>query len=498
MAEYALELSGVCKSFGGVPVLKNVDFRLRKGSICALVGGNGAGKSTLMKILTGIYTKDSGRLRVNGEEVIIRNYNEAKKYGISLIFQELGLIPTLTVAENIFLNKELRRGKFLDDKRMEEKAEKLLESLGLEVNVREKVENLSVGTCQLIEIAKALSDNTSILVMDEPTASLSDKETEILFRIVEDLKQRGISIVYISHRMKEIFRIADDITVLYGGETVAAKPVEEYTLESVIDYMLGGKQNEQLMTWKDRTAPIGKELALKVENLCVENLVKDVSFEVHQGEVVGLAGLMGSGRTEILECIFGLRRKTGGRIFLEGKEVNFRNVREAVRARVALVPEDRRREGLVLSHTLRDNMVVTNFEQVRAAGVLSAKKSNAVSEKAIRDLKIRAESANTRMVNLSGGNQQKVVIAKWMNINPKLIMMDEPTAGVDIHAKSEIIELIRGFVSQGHSVIFVSSELSEMMAVCDRIIILHDGRKTGELTHKEINSEEVLQRAIQI
>ena len=498
MTEYALELSGVCKSFGGVPVLKDVDFRLRKGSICALVGGNGAGKSTLMKILTGIYTKDSGTLRVNGKEVSIRNYNEARKYGISLIFQELSLIPTLTVAENIFLNKELRRGRFLDYNEMEKRAEELLESLGMTVDVRQKVQDLSVGTCQLIEIAKALSDHTSILVMDEPTASLSDKETEILFRIVEGLKKRGISIVYISHRMKEIFRIADDITVLYGGKMVAAKPAEEYTLESVIDYMLGGQQNERLMIWKDRTVPVGEELALKVEDLCVENLVKNVSFDVHQGEVVGLAGLMGSGRTEILECIFGLRKKTGGRLFLEGKEINFRSVREAVRERVALIPEDRRREGLVLSHTLRDNVVVTNFKQVRKRGLLSVKKSNAVSEKAIRDLKIRAESADTKMVNLSGGNQKKVVISKWMNINPRLIMMDEPTAGVDIHAKSEIIELIRGFVSKGHSVIFVSSELSEMIAVCDRIIILHDGIKTGELTHREITSEEVLQRAIQI
>lgn len=497
MTDYALELTGVCKSFGGVPVLKDMDFRLEKGSICALVGGNGAGKSTLMKILTGIYTKDSGKLKVNGKEVVIRNYNEAKKQGISLIFQELSLIPTLTVTENIFLNKELRKGRFLDYKKMEKKAEKLLESLGMKVDVRRKVQELSVGTCQLIEIAKALSDNTSILVMDEPTASLSDKETEILFKIVEDLKKRGISIVYISHRMKEIFRIADHITVLYGGKAVASKPVGEYTLESVINYMLGGSQNEQLMVWKDRTVPVGEELTLKVENLCVENLVKDVSFKVRQGEVVGLAGLMGSGRTEILECIFGMRKKTGGHIFLEGKEVNFRNVREAVRERVALIPEDRRREGLVLSHTLRDNMVVTNFKQVRKAGLLSVKKSTAVSEKAIKDLKIRAESPNTKMVNLSGGNQQKVVIAKWMNINPRLIMMDEPTAGVDIHAKSEIIELIRRFVSEGHSVIFVSSELSEMLAVCDRVVILHDGIKTGELTHQEINSEEVLQRAIQ-
>lgn len=278
---------------------------------------------------------------------------------------------------------------------------------------------------------------------------------------------------------------------------MASKPVGEYTLESVINYMLGGSQNEQLMVWKDRTVPVGEELTLKVENLCVENLVKDVSFKVRQGEVVGLAGLMGSGRTEILECIFGMRKKTGGHIFLEGKEVNFRNVREAVRERVALIPEDRRREGLVLSHTLRDNMVVTNFKQVRKSGLLSVKKSTAVSEKAIKDLNIRAESPNTKMINLSGGNQQKVVIAKWMNINPRLIMMDEPTAGVDIHAKSEIIELIRRFVSEGHSVIFVSSELSEMMAVCDRVVILHDGIKTGELTHQEINSEEVLQRAIQ-
>lgn len=497
MADYVLELEGIRKAFGGVPVLQDVDFRLERGSIHALVGGNGAGKSTLMKILTGVYVKDAGVCRVNGRETVIRNYNDAKKQGISLIFQELSLIPTLSVSENIFLNKEIRKGRFLDVKAMNEKARKLLLSLGIDIDVEEKIQNLSVGCCQLIEIAKALSSNTSVLVMDEPTASLSDKETEILFQIIDGLKKKGISIIYISHRMNEIFRIADCISVLCGGKMAASKPVSEYTLESLIECMLGGKKNEQAMVWKERETPVGEKVMLQVENLSVGKSVKEVSFQVKAGEVVGLAGLMGSGRTEVMECIFGIRKKTGGRIFLDGREVNFKNVRQAVNGRVALVPEDRRREGLVLMHSLRENMIVTDFNGVKSSGLIRTDKMNAVSEKAIQDLKIKADSVTTRLFHLSGGNQQKVVIAKWLNTRPKLLMLDEPTAGVDIHAKSEIIEIIRQFIREGNSVIFVSSELSEMMAVCDRVVVLHDGVKTGELTHREIDTEEVLQRAIQ-
>lgn len=497
MADYVLELEQIQKSFGGVPVLKGVDFRLKRGSIHALVGGNGAGKSTLMKILTGVYTKDQGHCKINGQNVTIHNYNEAKKRGISLIFQELSLIPTLTVAENIYLNKEIKKKGLIDYKTMNQKSSELLNSLGIDMDVREKVQNLNVGFCQLIEIAKALSNNTSVLVMDEPTASLSDKETEVLFGIIADLKKKGISIVYISHRMKEIFRISDEISVLYGGEIIASKTTEEYTLESLIDYMMGGKKNEQSMIWKERSSPIGSKNLLEVKSLSVGNMVKNISFELKEGEVLGLAGLMGSGRTEVLETIFGIRKKSSGEIIMDGKPVHFRNVRQAIRGKAALVPEDRRRQGLVLMHELRENLILTDLDKVKKKGFIHPPTVNEVSKKAIQDFVIKADSVRTKIFHLSGGNQQKVVLAKWLNTGPKLLMLDEPTAGVDVAAKGEIIEIIRQFVNRGHSVIFVSSELAEMMAICDRVIVLRDGVKTGELTHEEIDTEEVLQRAIQ-
>lgn len=497
MTDYVLELEQIEKSFGGVPVLKGVDFRLKRGSIHALVGGNGAGKSTLMKILTGIYTKDKGKCRINGKEVSIHNYNQARQHGISLIFQELSLIPTLTVAENIFLNKEIKRGGLIDYQAINKRSEQLLHDLGIDVDVSEKIQNLSVGFCQLIEIAKALSNDTSVLVMDEPTASLSDKETEILFEIIGGLKQKGISIVYISHRMKEIFRVADDISVLYGGEMVTSRPAGEYDLESLIGAMMGGKKNEQAMVWKERETPVGSANLLEVKGLSVGQQVRDVSFTVKEGEVVGLAGLMGSGRTEVLEAIFGVRKRTAGEVILDGRPVHFKNVRQAIQGKAVLVPEDRRREGLVLMHTLRDNMVLTNLAAVKKRGLISTAKMDEISHKAIGEFNIKTDSVRTRLFNLSGGNQQKVVIAKWLNTGPKLLMLDEPTAGVDVAAKGEIIEIIRQFVGRGHGVLFVSSELSEMMAVCDRIVILRDGIKTGELTHEEVTTEEVLQRAIQ-
>lgn len=496
MSDYVLELEGIEKKFGKVPVLKGVDFRLKKGSVHAIVGGNGAGKSTLMKILTGVYTKDAGICKINGEEVVIRNYNEAKKHGISLVFQELSLIPTLTVSENIFLNKEITKGKLIDYTAMDKQSEELLNSLGIDIDVNEEIQNLSVGYCQLIEIAKALSNNTSILILDEPTASLSEKETETLFQIIEGLKKKGISIVYISHRMKEIFQLADEISVLYRG-LITSKATSEFTMESLIASMLGGKKNEQIMKRKERTSPIGDKKILEVCNLSIGNMVKDVSFDVKEGEVVGLAGLMGSGRTEILETVFGIRKLKQGKIIYDGKQIQFRNVKHAINSKIALIPEDRRREGLVLMHTLRDNMILPDFNSVKKMGLINTNKMKEISEYAVKNLNIVTDSIKTKMFNLSGGNQQKVVLAKWLNTGPKLLMLDEPTAGVDVNAKGEIIEIIRQFISKGHSVIFVSSELSEMMAICDRIIVLHNGIITGELVGDEIDSEEVLQRAIQ-
>ena len=496
MADHVLTLQGIHKSFGGVTVLNNVDFCLKRGSVHALVGGNGAGKSTLMKILTGIYFADAGTISINDEVKEIKSFSDARKNGIGIIFQELSLVPTLTVTENIFLNNEIKHGGVLDKKTMNQRTRELINSLGIDINVEEKIENLDVGYCQLIEIAKALSEKFSILVMDEPTASLSDKETEILFRIIRDLKSKGVSIVYISHRMNEIFQIADEISVLWNGRIVVSQPTVDYTMESLIRYMMG-ETNEKAMAWKERVTPIGDRSILDVRQLTLRGKLDDVTFSVHAGEVVGLAGLMGSGRTEILECIFGKRRYDAGEIRINGELTHFRSIDQAIKRGIALVPEDRRRQGLVLAHPLQDNVISTNYKSVLIGGVIRRSLVRQISERAIAAFGIKTNGIQVRMLNLSGGNQQKVVIAKWMNIAPKILLMDEPTAGVDIGAKAEIIDIIRQFTAQGNAVVFVSSELSEMMAICDRIIVLSAGKISETFDHAQIHSEEVLQHAIQ-
>ncbi|MCC8180943.1 MAG: sugar ABC transporter ATP-binding protein [Planctomycetes bacterium] len=491
-----LELRGVDKSFGGVKVLDNVDFTLRRGTIHALVGGNGAGKSTLMKILTGVYFSDSGVTRLNGEPVSIESYNDARANGIALIFQELSLIPTLTVSENIFLNKEIVKNHILDSKEMHRRTHDLMTELGIDIPVDARVENLDVGLCQLVEIAKALSENASVLIMDEPTASLTAKETEILFSLIRNLKAKGVSIVYISHRMNEIFRIADEISVLRNGKVVANKPTDQFDMKSLIQAMMGN-ENEKKMEWRERAVKVSDNLLLEVNHLALKGVFDDISITVRKGEVIGFAGLMGSGRTETLECIFGLKNPDGGEIILDGERLTSKSVRKAIEKGVALVPEDRRRQGIVLMHGLKENLTVTNFSSVRRRGVISRRLVAKLSEKAIKDFDIKTKSIDTVMTNLSGGNQQKVVVAKWLSTNPKLLLMDEPTNGVDVGAKGEIIDIIRNFVGSDRGVIFVSSELSELMAVCDRIYVFGNGRITGEFSHDGINSEEELQIAIQ-
>ena len=497
MSDYIMTLEGVKKAFAGVTVLDNVDFRLKRGTVHALVGGNGAGKSTLMKILIGVYSHDAGIIKINGEETTIDNYSVANKKGISLIFQELSLVPDMTVYENIFLNRELQKGIIRDVNTMKKKAKEILANLGLDnIDVNAYIRDLSVGRCQLIEIAKALSIDCSILVMDEPTASLSDKETELLFDIIEKLKSNGVSIVYISHRMNEIFRVADEVSVLRNGKMVITEDIKNLDMKKLIDYIIGSSV-EKTMEWHDRTVPIGEELLLEVKNLNYKNRLKDVSFKLRKGEVLGFAGLMGSGRTELLHILFGLEKPDSGEIILDGKQVKFRNNKQAIKAGIALVSEDRRREGLILDHTVKDNVVLPNIEAVTHGVVVSPKGMNDMTKKAVSKLNIKTDGIDIPVVSLSGGNQQKVVIAKWLETDPKLLLMDEPTAGVDIEAKGEIVDIVRKLSAQQKSVIFVSSELTELMAICDRIVVLYDGRVTQVLNQEEIVNEEVLQHAIQ-
>lgn len=496
MAENVLTMTDICKSFGGVPVLKNVNFSLNRGRIHALVGGNGAGKSTLMKIMTGVYACDSGEIFINGEKKRITSLNVAREYGIKMIFQELSLVPTLTVAENIYLNHEKKRGKFVDQRAMERGARKLLEEMGVFVDVKKRVSELDVGICQLVEIAKALSSNFSVLVMDEPTASLTEEETKNLFQIMRGLKEKGVSIVYISHRLKEILEIADEISVLRDGMIVRSEPTAQFTMEALIEDIIGKREGGQFQ-YVDRKNEISDEIMMEVKDLTWEGNPNRISFDVRKGEVLGLVGLLGSGRTEVVETLFGIRKPEGVRITVDGKTVNNKNVECAIKNGFALVPEDRRRQGLVLMHSIQENTILPSLKSMCGKLFLNRRKYNRYANECIKEFNVKANGIQDPMISLSGGNQQKVVIAKWLKKQPKVLLMDEPTAGVDIGAKTEIIKIIRNFVKNGRSVIFISSELSEVMAICDRIIILKDGKVQGTVMRKEIQTEEELQHAVQ-
>lgn len=500
MSQYILEMKGINKSFGSVPVLKNVDFALEKGEIHALVGSNGAGKSTLMKILTGVYTADEGKILIDGKEITVSNPNDAKANGIAMIFQELSLIQTMTVSENIFLGNEIKKNGFRDAAAMRKKAKEILSSLELDIDPDIPVNQLSVGMSQMVEIAKAISRNAEILILDEPTASLSETETEHLFKVMRKLKENHVSMIYISHRMQEILKIADRITILRDGTRVLTDQVKNADMNKIISNLIGQSSLTPKFEWVEREYDRDGQDLLRLEHVKINEKINDISFSLKKGEILGLAGLMGSGRTEIVETIFGLRKKAGGKIILEGKEINSRNPNDAIRSGFALIPEDRRKLGLILEHSVKDNAVLPMMHDLtfgKKGFLIDKKKARDLAEKDVSQLNIKTDGINKIIKYLSGGNQQKVVIAKWLNLNPKVIMLDEPTAGVDIGSKSEIIDIIRAFADQGNSVIFISSELAELLAVCDKIITLFDGRITGEVKRSEIKTEEDLQYAIQ-
>ena len=491
-----ISLKNVHKSFGGVSVLNGVDFDLQKGSVHALVGQNGAGKSTMMKILTGVYTCDSGAIYIDGSKVKMNSYSDAVSHGISLIFQELSLIPTLTVAENIFLNREILEGPFLDKKSMERKAHKLLQSLDIDVDVHSRVEDLDVGVCQMIEIAKALSVNAKVLILDEPTASLSEKETAHLFTLINSLKQRGVSMIYISHRMAEIFKICDTITVLRNGSIVTTKPTRDYSLTGLIEDMIGRKTAALTTADEELASKCTGRPLMTVEHLNCGSRLKDVSFELREGEVLGLAGLMGSGRTEVVESLFGLNKDASGQVTINGQSYEIKGVRHAIDSGLALIPEDRRREGLVLMHSVEENLIVPIFDKLKRGLLLENKKVADIAERSISDMAIKTHSRKTPAFNLSGGNQQKIVVGKWLTSAPSVLLLDEPTAGVDVGSKREIIDKVRDFVGENRAAIFISSDILELISACDRFIVFYDGKVTATYNRSEI-TEEVLQYAIQ-
>jgi ribose transport system ATP-binding protein len=492
----AVQMQGIEKSFGSNPVLKKVDFSVKVGEVHALAGENGAGKSTLMKILQGVYTKDAGTISVAGVPVEINDTFDARKAGVGMVFQEFSLIPTLTVAQNIYLTNEPTKFGLISDSKAKEMAEELFEQMQVVVDPSSTVENLPTALWQLTEIAKALAQDAKVLIMDEPTASLAKHEAEALFDLIVRLKAKGIAIIYISHRMDEVYRIADRITVLRDGVRVLTESLAQVTPVQIVEAIVGRTSAAHLVHL-DRSSKISKEIVLEVENLSSGTKLVDVSFSVQKGEILGLAGLMGSGRTELLNTIFGVAKANTGSIKIQGKLVKISSPREAIKNRIALIPEDRRSQGLVLDHPVTENLTLPIIDSLKSRGFLSTKKILQKSLEIIQQFAIKAAQPSIRVGALSGGNQQKVVIGKWLATDPSILMMDEPTAGVDIGTKSEILDLVRAIADSGKSVILSSSELPELLAVSDRILVLKDGKVLTSLQRNEIPNEEFLQLAIQ-
>ncbi|MBM7646642.1 ribose transport system ATP-binding protein [Scopulibacillus daqui] len=491
--EPIVRMTNISKSFSGNQVLKQVSFEIVPGEIHALMGENGAGKSTLMKILTGIYSRDEGDIQVNGRSVDYKDPKDAEKDGISVIHQELNIIPHLTVAENMFLGKEISISKtgILKTKIMRRETKKHLERLGVQLNPDKNAESLSVGQQQMVEIAKALAAETKVLIMDEPTAALTDREIETLFKVMNELKSQGVAIVYISHRMEEIFQMCDRITVLRDGSCAGTENIKDTDLDQIVRMMVGRALGER---FPERRVEIGEE-RLRVEGLSNPGLFEDVHFSVKQGEVLGVAGLMGAGRSEIFETLFGARRKSSGRIFVDGKEVKIKNPYDAKKAGIGFVTEDRKSEGLVLELSVKKNLSLPNLKTLSNWGVISAKAEKAMADDFINKLRIKTHHADLQVKSLSGGNQQKVVIGKWVGINPKILILDEPTRGVDIGAKKEIYQIINELAAQGVAVIMISSELPEVLGMSDRIMVIHEGKVARILDKDEANQENIMQAA---
>ncbi len=498
MGQPILEITKVGKSFNQVPALRDIDLTVERGEVHGVVGQNGAGKSTLMKILNGVYTRDSGQIRIDGKEVEYDTPLGARKHGISMVFQEFSLIPTLTIAQNVFLTREPRTSAgLLDDVSSERQTADILNELGVDLDPKALVQDLSVGSRQLAEIAKALSQQPRILILDEPTASLSAKETETLFTVIRRLKAMGISLIYISHHLQDLLRISDRVTVLRDGRRVLTRNIEDVQLHEVIEAMLGATlQAQQLAAGReiDRTGPP----LLEVKELCAGRRVLDVSFAVWPGEVLGIAGLLGSGRTEVIRAVFGIDRVDRGEILVRGTRATIEDTDDAVALGMSLVPEDRRSQGLVLEHTVKDNLLLPIWKRLRTFGLIDDPKADVVAREYVRTLNVKTSGLNQVVTFLSGGNQQKVVVGKSLSTHPSILLLDEPTFGIDIRSKQEIMASVREFADAGNAVVFVDSELAQLAVICDRVLVLHRGRITGEFSRAEGHeiSEGVLHRAI--
>ncbi|KEH90811.1 MULTISPECIES: sugar ABC transporter ATP-binding protein [Clostridium] len=490
-----LKMQGISKSFGTVKALQNINIEAYGGEVLALLGENGAGKSTLMKILSGVYTKDTGKIFIEGEEVFPHNIKEAEKLGVSIIHQELSVLPNLTVAENIFLGNE-KFSKFtrrINKSIINERSALFLEQIGCKVNPNTLVKDVNVGDRQMIEIAKALTKNSRIIIMDEPTTALTDVETKKLFEVIERLKEKGIAIIYISHRMEELFAICDRVTVLRDGQYVGDVKTSEIDQDGLIAMMVGRKLEDQFPYKKVKS---GKTL-LKVENLQYKNKVNNVTFDIKSGEILGIAGLMGSGRTELAKTIFGEYKKDSGNMFMEGVKVNINSPKEGIKNGICYVSEDRKGEGLILDMTVGENMSLSNLSAYENSfKKIDRKKEKEDIKEYIKKLSVKTPSEGQLIKKLSGGNQQKAILAKWIMLSPKVLIIDEPTKGIDVGAKKEIYEVLNELKSDGKAIIMISSDMPEVLGISDRILVMHEGKISGELSREEANQETIMAYAV--
>lgn len=493
VGEVILTMKDIDKSFPGVHALKKVNLEVRRGEVHALMGENGAGKSTLMKILTGIYFKDSGQIIYEGKEVAFTNPREAQDAGIAIVHQELNMMQQLTVAQNIFIGREYMKGKIIDDGRMNEEAGKLFEKLNIEIDPSQVMGDLTVGKQQMCEIAKAISRDVKVLVFDEPTAALTDSEISELFKIIRDLRARNIGIIYISHRMDEIKIITDRVTVMRDGEYVGTLVSKDCTKDDIINMMVGRTIYEDPKT--ESSVPADAPVVLKVEHLQAGKMVQDISFELRKGEILGFSGLMGAGRTETARAIFGADRKESGDIYVNGRKVEIHSPQDAVEAGIGYLSEDRKRYGVVLDKTIAENTTMASLEKFVKGIFINRKSEEATAQDYVERLNTKTPTVNTPTLSLSGGNQQKVVIAKWLLAKSRILIMDEPTRGIDVNAKSEIYALMKEFVENGGSIILVSSELPEIIGCSNRIMVMREGVVTGFLDQDEATEERVMQFA---
>lgn len=487
-----LKVIEVTKEFPGVKALSNVSLDFYPGEVHAIVGENGAGKSTLMKIIAGVYKPTSGKIIFNDKECDWKHPSEAIKEGIVTIFQELSVMENLSVAENLFLGSEPKTGPFVKFGKLYSSAKEFLKEFDLKINPNEKLGNFTIGIQQMVEIARATYKESRVIIMDEPTSSLPQKDVAKLFEVIKHLKEEGVAIIFISHRLEEIFEIADKVSVLRDGELIETREISNVTIDEVVEMMVGRKIEKFYIK---KTHKIGN-VVMKVKQLRGD-VFEDVSFEVREGEILGFSGLIGAGRTEIMETIIGLRKKKSGQIYIDNEEVEIKNPLDAMKLGIGMVPEDRKRKGLILVHSVKDNITLPSLDKLKKFVFVNEKSERELAKWAIDTFDIKTPSMNRKVNFLSGGNQQKIVVAKWVALKPKILILDEPTRGIDVGAKTEIYELISDLANQGMAIIMISSDLPEILQISDRIAVMAYGHLTGILTSKEANQEKIMKLATQ-